>query len=68
VCTRCFGITFDKAALIPFPDLLNHTHTRSGVFLPNKELHMRPLSVKVYFKKELYLTDVKMIYSEEELK
>lgn len=29
---------------------------------------MRPLSVKGYFKKELYLTDVKMIYSEEELK
>jgi len=38
------------------------------VFLANKELHMRPLSVKGYFKKELYLTDVKMIYSEEELK
>jgi hypothetical protein len=68
VCTRCFGITFDKAACIPFADLLNHTHTRSGVFLANKELHMRPLSVKGYYKKELYLTNVSMIYEEEELK
>ena len=56
------------AALIPFADLLNHTHTRCGVFLANKSLHMIPLSVKGYFKKELYLTDVKLIYEENEIK
>jgi hypothetical protein len=66
VCSRCFGITFNSACCIPFADNLNHTHTRSGVYLMNKTLHQRPLSVKGYFNRDLYLSDVRAIFSEEE--
>ena len=67
VCTRCFGIAFTKAAMVPCADNLNHWHTHSGVHLMNKTLHLRPLSVEGYFSKELFLTDVRSVWSEQEL-
>jgi hypothetical protein len=66
VCTRCFGIAFPQAAMIPMADLLNHSHVHNSVHLMNKRIHLKPLSVQGYYCKELYLTDLQSIYTEEE--
>ena len=57
---------FPRAALVPMADLLNHCHVRSSVHMMNKTLHLRPLSVEGYYCKELFLTDLRSLYTEEE--
>ena len=66
VCTRCFGLAFPRAAMVPMADLLNHSHVRNSVHLMNKTLHQRPFSVQGYYCKELFLTDVRSVYTEAE--
>ena len=63
VCTRCFGYQLSFTFMAPFADCLNHNHNSDTTFyMVNKDLHLRPMTHKSYFKSEKYLNNMALIY------
>ena len=53
----------------PLVDCFNHDHNHQTGFISiNKRLHLDPISYKGYFRRDKYLSDVRMLYNEDSQK